>query len=36
LRTLKTMAHCGLVAMRHTLRNVQPLTTASAFLIQAA
>jgi predicted transcriptional regulator len=35
-RTLKMMERYGLVEMRRTLRNVQPVATASEFLIQAA
>jgi predicted transcriptional regulator len=35
-RTLKTMERYGLVEMRRTLRNVQPIATASEFVIQAA
>lgn len=35
-RTLKTMERYGLVEMRRTLRNVQPVATASEFVIQAA
>jgi predicted transcriptional regulator len=30
------MEHYGLVEMRRTLRNVQPIATASEFVIQAA
>ncbi len=35
-RTLKTMERYGLVEMRRTLRNVQPVATASEFVIRAA
>ena len=35
-RTLKTMERYGLVEMRRTLRTVQPIATASEFVIRAA